>query len=240
MLRLGSLNLDGTRPLVAVSFTDQDDSEDLAAAKAAGVAIAELRIDLFERHNADYVQVQARRLRGLPTIATIRLEAEGGRWTGPESQRAEIFAAVLPYVDAIDVELRARQTIEALIPAVQEQDKVLILSHHDLAGTPSYEALSDICREALKTGANIVKIATMVRDDDDLAVLSRLLKERPAPNLVVIGMGEKGLPSRVAFPAKGSLFTFAALGKRASAPGQLPYETMFELLAQAKIGERPS
>ena len=47
-------------------------------------------------------------------------------------------------------------------------------------------------------------------------------------------MGEKGLPTRIDFPAKGSLFTFAAKGDRASAPGQIPYERMLQLLRQDK------
>ena len=82
MRKLGDLSLTSGRPLVAVSFTDADARDDLVEARHAGVAIAELRIDLFARLTPDYVARQAERLSGLPSLATIRLASEGGAWTG--------------------------------------------------------------------------------------------------------------------------------------------------------------
>jgi len=232
MLRLGDLELGDGRPLVAVSFTDIDGRHEVAEACDAGVAIAELRIDLFARLTPDYVALQAERLSGLPTIATIRLAAEGGRWTAGESTRLELFMAVLSLVDAVDVELAAGETLQALEPAAHKAGKLLIVSHHDFEATPSLEVLVDVCRRSAAAGADIVKIAAMVRDDADIEVLSRLLTERPAPNLVVIGMGEKGLATRIAFAGKGSLFTFAAKGDRTSAPGQIAYTRMLQLFSE--------
>lgn len=236
MLKLGDLELTGKRPLIAVSFSDIDSKRDVAAAREAGVAIAELRIDLFARLTPDYVLLQAERLSGLPTIATIRLEAEGGRWKGADADRIAIFEAVLPQVDAIDIELRSTAVVETLAPKLKAAGKLLILSHHDFEKTPDYEALTDICHRAEAAGADIVKIAAMAQNDTDIATLARLLAERPAPNLVVIGMGEAGTPSRVAFAAKGSLFTFAAKGDRASAPGQIGYEMMLRIFSELPIG----
>lgn len=240
MRKLGDLSLTSGRPLVAVSFTDADARQDLAEARHAGVAIAELRIDLFARLTPDYVVRQAERLSGLPTLATIRLASEGGAWKGEEAARLALFQAVLPLVDGLDIELQTPATIATLQPALREAGKLLVISHHDVEATPPYETLAEICRRAAEAGADVVKIATMVRGDDDIATLARLLVELPARNLVVIGMGEKGLATRIAFPEKGSLFTFAAKGERASAPGQIPYPEMLRRLSGTHAPARSS
>jgi 3-dehydroquinate dehydratase-1 len=231
MPRLGELELIPGRPAVAVSFTDADGRDEVAAARAAGVAIAELRIDLFARLTPDYVALQAERLAGLPTLATIRLAAEGGAWRGEEAARLALFQAVLAYVDGLDIELRADETLAALRPAVHEAGKLLVVSHHDFSGTPPYEDLAEICRRAAEAGGDVVKIAAMINADQDIATLALLLVERPATNLVVIGMGEKGVATRIAFAENGSLFTFAAKGERASAPGQIPYVELLRRLS---------
>jgi 3-dehydroquinate dehydratase-1 len=240
MRKLGDLSLTSGRPLVAVSFTDADAREEVTDARHAGVAIAELRIDLFARLTPDYVVRQAERLAGLPTLATIRLGSEGGAWAGDEASRVALFKAVLPYVDGLDIELQAAETLAALQPMVREAGKLLVVSHHDLRSTPPYDVLAAVCMQAAGAGADVVKIATMVRDDHDIATLARLLVELPARNLVVIGMGEKGLATRIAFPGKGSLFTFAAKGERSSAAGQIPYQEMLRRLSASKDSGKTS
>jgi 3-dehydroquinate dehydratase-1 len=234
MTHLGALDLSAGKPVVAVSFTDLDSAKDIARARDAGVEIAELRIDLFARLDPAYVAAQIGRLTGLPTLATVRLAAEGGAWKGGEGDRIDLYETVLPMVDGVDVELQASETLAIIAPLASVNGKLLVVSHHDFQGTPSYEALAEIARRAAATGADIVKIAAQVNDDADIAVLARLLDERPAPNLVVIGMGERGLPTRLLFPHEGSLFTFAAQGERASAPGQIAYDRMISLLGLSK------
>lgn len=235
-MKLGQLELARGKPVVAVSFTDADGVGEIDQARLAGVGIAELRIDQFARADEAYVVAQARRLHGLPILATIRLAVEGGAWTGGEDERQRLFKAVLPDVDGIDIELRATETLAALIPAARAANKPVVVSHHDFERTPSYDALAEVAARAVQAGADIVKIAAHVATDDDIAVLGRLLAEGPARSMVVIGMGEKGLPTRLLFPRQGSLFTFAAKGDRASAPGQLPYDRMLKLLANLSPG----
>lgn len=235
MTHLGDLDLVAGKPVVAVSFTDLDSAKDIVRARKAGVGIAELRIDLFARLDPVYVAAQVGRLTGLPRLATIRLAVEGGGWKGGEGERIGLYETILPMVDGIDVELQAAETLAIIAPQASVNDKLLVVSHHDFEGTPPYETLADIARRGAATGADIVKISTLVNDDADIAVLARLLDERPAPNLVVIGMGERGMPTRLLFPHEGSLFTFAAQGDRASAPGQISYERMIALLGNVGL-----
>lgn len=232
MMTLGDLELDGVRPRVAVSFTDVDSRRDVLAARQAGVAIGEIRIDLFARLTPDYVALQAERLAILPTIATVRLASEGGAWSRPEPERRSLFEAALPHVQAVDIELASEETLASVGAKARKAGLRVIASHHDFEGTPPYDLLEEVARRAVDAGADIVKIATLVSRLADVDVLARLLSERPAPNLVVIGMGELGAPTRLAFPARGSLFTFAANGNRLSAPGQLSYERTLKILAE--------
>lgn len=238
MTRLGDLALVPSKPVIAVSFTDIDAAADIAEARAAGVGIAELRIDLFARRDPAYVTAQMGRLKGLPRLATIRLAEEGGAWTGDEADRIAVYEAILPLVDGIDVELRATDALSRLAPQARAQDKLLVVSHHDFDATPPYERLADVARRAVEAGADVVKIAAQVNDDADIAVLLRLLHDKVAPRMVVIGMGERGVPTRVLFPREGSLFTFAAKGDRATAPGQIAYGRMAALLGIT--GSQPS
>jgi 3-dehydroquinate dehydratase-1 len=228
MIRLGELPLQEGRLHVAVSFTDADARADVEAAKAAGVAIAELRIDLFASRSPTAVLTAIERLSVLPTLATIRLTSEGGAWEADDEARAVLFEAVLPHVDGIDVELAASGTLGRLAPLTKSLGKVLVVSNHDFEKTPSYDVLAEVARRAVAAGADIVKIAAKAEGPEDTARLERLLLERPAPNMVVIGMGQAGMESRLLFPLKGSLFTFAAKGSRASAPGQIDYATLLQ------------
>ena len=230
MTKLGDLDLVPGKPVIAVSFTDVDSAADIAQARLAGVGIAELRVDLFARRDPAYVAAQMGRLKGLPRLATIRMAEEGGGWTGSEAERIEVFETLLPLVDGVDIELRAAQTLDRLAPQAHALGKLLVVSHHDFEATPAYEALAEAARRAVEAGADVVKIATQVNDDADIATLARLLQEKAAPRLVVIGMGERGVPTRLMFPRDGSLFTFAAKGDRASAPGQIAYGRMAALL----------
>jgi 3-dehydroquinate dehydratase-1 len=230
MTKLGDLDLVPGRPVIAVSFTDVDAAADIAQARLAGVGIAELRVDLFARRDPAYVTAQMGRLKGLPRLATIRMAEEGGGWTGSEAERTAVYESLLPLVDGIDIELRAKGVLDRIAPQAHAQRKLLVVSHHDFEATPPYDALAGVARRAVEAGADIVKIAAQVNDDADIATLARLLQDRPAPNMVVIGMGERGMPTRLMFPHDGSLFTFAAQGDRASAPGQIAYGRMATLL----------
>jgi 3-dehydroquinate dehydratase type I len=230
MTSLGDLQLLAGKPVIAVSFTDIDSAADIAEAKAAGVGIAELRIDLFARHDPAYVAAQMGRLKGLPRLATIRIAAEGGDWKGSEDDRIDVYETILPLVDGIDIELQATHVLERLAPQASVNNKLLVVSHHDFEGTPPYDVLAEVAYRGAQSGANIVKIAAQVNSDADIGVLARLLEENAAPNLVVIGMGEVGKPTRLLFPMEGSLFTFAAKGDRATAPGQMAYGRMAALL----------
>jgi 3-dehydroquinate dehydratase type I len=114
----------------------------------------------------------------------------------------DIDAAVAAGIDFVDVEW----------PANIDNDRV-VLSHHDFGGMPD---LDDLLR---RMQARHVKIAATPHDFADNA---RLLASIGEPNTTIIGMGARGLYSRILAPFFGSEFQFVSGDeKRSAAPGQL-------------------
>lgn len=230
MAHIGSLDLNGM-PRVAVGFSDADLHQHLSVARELGVDVAEVRIDQFSSRDEVHVVDKLRAFSGMPTIATIRAGDEGGEWREPEEARIALFRSIIAHVDAVDLELRHQGTIGALRDDLATNGKTLIVSHHDYAGTPTYDRLVSVVTSAKDTGANIVKIATMVKSDHDIRVLARVLIEHGDKDLIVIGMGAMGSITRLLFPSLGSLLTFAFCStEQRTAPGQLPFSRMFSLL----------
>ncbi|HET7084918.1 MAG TPA: type I 3-dehydroquinate dehydratase [Rhizomicrobium sp.] len=229
MLKLGSLALGGNVPRVAIGFSDDVLEADILDARRGGVDIAEVRIDLFRSIDPVVVVKKLAIFQALPTIATIRTPSEGGKWAGTEQERIALFHKVIPHVDAIDVELASLKTTTSVIDAAHKARKLVVISHHDFNGTPKASALETIISKAQKAGADIIKIATHIESSVDVRALAAVLTDTQR-NLVVIGMGAKGLVTRLSFPAMGSLMTFASHGGFQTAPGQIPYSNMMEEL----------
>lgn len=230
MISLGKLALGGEAPRVAVGFSDDVSDEAIARIAEEGVDVAEIRIDLFKDYSAEYILDNIKRFQRLPTIATIRLKAEGGNWTRSEDERRGLFKALLPHVDAIDIELGATETISALLPDLAQTGKKLVVSYHNFRFTPSKAELDEIILQANNLGADIVKIATLTKNLEDVQRLATVLVSNERRNMIAIGMGAPGLVSRVLFPALGSVLTFASYGELRTAPGQLPFAMMFDMM----------
>ena len=225
--RIGSVEL-GTRPRVAVPFADAATRVEVLSLVQQGLDVAELRVDHFARVDAAYVLARLDVFAGVPVLATIRSAAEGGGWKGSEADRLALFQALIPRVDAVDVEI-ASEIARDVIDAARGAGKLAIASFHDFAKTPSTAALADVVERGRAFGADVVKIATAVADRGDLRSLARLLVDTDDIGLIAIGMGDAALATRVLFPALGSLLTYAHAGN-ATAPGQIPLVEMQQLL----------
>jgi len=229
-IRLGRLNL-GKVPCIAVPFRDRTPPAAIRKAKREGAGIAELRIDLFSSAAPAHVLREIRKFHAFPTIATLRSRREGGSWRGGEKERLSLFRAVLPRVDAVDIELSSGTILKEVAGAAHKAKKTVIISFHDFRKTPSAPRLAAVLRQAKSRGADIVKIAAFARSADDVKRLADFTLANRSKNLIVIAMGKKGTVSRILFPALGSLVTFAHGGQR-TAPGQLSCRALAGLLKQ--------
>lgn len=230
LLRLGNVAL-GEVPRVVVAVRDNPSRAALDQAMAAGASIVEARIDEYASHDTAYVIDQLQQLAGLPVLATIRYRREGGRWDRPEAERLALYEAILPYCDAVDAEVYARDLFAPLAQRARAAGKLVIGSFHDFEGMPSPRKLSAIATYGKARGAHVVKVAAMCHRRSDLQDLARftLHAKRDAP-LVVVGMGEHGAASRIFLPILGSLLTYTFLGE-ATAPGQLTLDDTLKYLS---------
>ncbi|MGD1020666.1 MAG: type I 3-dehydroquinate dehydratase [Verrucomicrobiia bacterium] len=217
----------GDTPRVVGSVSQEGTLARLAARAERDCDIVEVRVDLIgpyaphsPRAGAEPVwfkHAQAIEARGLPVVVTVRLATEGGKWKQPDELRLPLFEEAMRHLAAADIELRS-PILEPVSAMAREHGRALIVSHHDFGRTPPLEELRVIVDKASRYGT-VAKIATMIRNEDDLAILRALLAERRHTPLCVLGMGPMGPQTRIDFPKLGSCLTYGYLDTPI-APGQ--------------------
>ena len=219
MARLGPFDLNEA-PCVVGSVVTRGGLVRLLSERSAPCDIVELRLDQLCVEGVDWVSA-CRTLHdaGLTQLVTLRHAEEGGVWRLEESSRLGILEPVLDVIEAADVEIRQPDAME-VIEAVHEAGGIVIGSFHDFETTPSFEALTDIVRQGLTADFDVVKSAVCTEQEEDLAVLERLLHACNHVPLAVLGMGRLGTESRVSLATHGSCLTYGFLDE-AAAPGQI-------------------
>ena len=127
------------------------------------------------------------------------------------------------YVD-IDLSIASVNTIQKL----KDLGGGVIISHHNLTGTPSEERLLAILRSEMDLGGDICKIVTRAtHPNDNLTLLKFVGDNSQRTRIVSFAMGKLGIPSRVLSPIFGAEFTFASLDNQLStAEGQLSIDSL--------------
>jgi 3-dehydroquinate dehydratase-1 len=105
----------------------------------------------------------------------------------------------------------------------------VVVSSHNFKLTPDYDELKGILDKILEIPNAIPKITTMINDEADVAVLSKLLECAKVRPICVIGMGPKGTRTRTLFPSLGGCLAYGYLDVP-SAPGQLSARQLVQVL----------
>lgn len=185
-------------------------------AKELGADILELRIDLISEDPVK-ILIELKKL-GLPIIITNRMKKEGGVWQGSESRRVRELISLIPYADAVDIELCAEKR-DMVVKETKKAGKKVIISTHDFQNTPDSEVMASFIRDSFEKGADIAKLAVMPHSlDDVLRLLDVTLHS--SGHVCTIAMGEIGKHSRVMAPIYGSVMTYGYIDIPV-APGQL-------------------
>ena len=231
-MNIGKLRLGSTPRIVAV-IVDGENTKAIVAAKKEGADLLELRIDCLKRQDTDYIQKIIKDIRtvNLPVIATIRSKAEGGKCNMKDAERLRIFKAIMPLVDAVDIELSSKKILNGVIKEAHRFKKRVIVSYHDFRNTPAEGQLNAIIKNSRKAGGDIVKIAAFAKDKRDIIRLASLNISQN--DIITIAMGRLGVVSRLFFPMLGSLLTYCSVTK-SSAPGQMPLKTAAKLLKEIR------
>ena len=167
-------------------------------------------------------------LKDYPIIYTCRIAEEGGYREIPLSKRMDLMKAVIDtkLVDIIDIELiNNMEVLQEIIKTAHKNNMKVIISNHDFDKTPSKEMIIERLIKGQEYGGDIVKIALMPRNKEDVLTLLKAALEAREKHLdipiIAISMSEIGVISRIIGGVFGSSITFAS-GKTTSAPGQIP------------------
>lgn len=219
----------GQKPSVALAVRDDCGREDIAPSLEHGIDMLEFRIDQFQNTDTEAIATHLQAFADIPAIGTIRSQKEGGDFSQDEEARGACYKNIMPHINAIDIEIGADDINSDVIKAAKQLEKVVIGSFHNFDCTPPRTSLEEILHKGKSLDADIIKVAAYCNKPDDFRTLAQFLVNNENENLIVIGMGAAGAPSRILFPFLGSLITYTFLGKP-SAPGQFGCEETITLL----------
>lgn len=149
----------------------------------------------------------------LPTIATARHPEEGGSGDLAAAARASLLRDSLEWASAVDVELRSSRALAPVIAEAHQHGRTVILSHHDFKATPSLRTLKRLAAKAAAEGGDLFKVATFLRDRDDLLELIEFQTSASPVPVVAMGMGSAGRFSRLVLGGFGAPLCYGWLGK---------------------------
>src|SRR5215469_10788469 len=218
--RLGNLQI-GPTPCVVGTITSATSLKAFAGRRIDACDVVEVRLDQIGQTD-DWLSLSREiEASGTPVILTPRVRSEGGKWPDDDKSRLHVIREGLTYLSAIDVEFKSELMAQVCADA-KASKKAVIVSFHDFEKTPPFEELKTIATKAAKHGT-IVKISAMVKSNEDIATLQKLLDGGLDVPVCIIGMGAFGTQTRVTFPAQGSCLTYGYLDTP-SAPGQMSAE----------------
>ncbi|MDY3917474.1 MAG: type I 3-dehydroquinate dehydratase [Candidatus Limivivens sp.] len=252
-LQVRNLTIGEGRPKICVPIVETTAEGILKAARAVKghpCDMIEWRADFFEDyHECWKVRKLLEELRlelgDMPLLYTFRTRVEGGNAAVDYDEYLTLNheAITSGCIDLVDVEILRGDDTTFLVVEEAHQNQVFVVgSNHDFQGTPKKEAIiMRLCRMQ-ELEADIAKMAVMPKTPRDvLTLLDATLAMRELHNetpVVTMAMGRLGLISRMAGELFGSAITFGTVGE-ASAPGQIPSESLARVLEQlSQIEER--
>ena len=204
-----------TKPMICLTLTGKtlEEDEELVKKYSKKVDIVELRVDYLEEDEQLYV----RRFPSLiqqPCILTIRRDIDGGKYTGSEFSRTNLFARALAYAHQDRTRNFAYVDFEEdfVIPSIQDAALAfnvrIIRSLHNMTG-PVYN-LKERCESMRKTGYEIPKIAFRANSLDDVTNMFREGERLTQYDHIFVAMGELGTPSRILSAKSNSYLTYVS------------------------------
>lgn len=195
----------------------------------ADADLLELRLDSVRDPDVAGALTGRRR----PVLVTCRPTWEGGSFAGSEEERKRLLAQALAG-GAEYVDIEARAGFDDLIG--QTSGKRIVLSMHDFHGMPS--DLETRLRSMQATGAEIVKMAVTARSLGDVVTLLDVAsRAHPLHGVVLVGMGEHGMVTRVLPSRFQSMWAYAGA---LTEVGQLTPETLLNEFRFRDLGSTTS
>lgn len=243
-IKVKELTIGCGKPKVCAPVVEDNDKDiltRLAEFDQLDIDLIELRIDYYKQINDDEHCFQLfKAIKELsiskPVILTYRSADEGGQVTLDSKQYLSLYRKAIEAdaFDIYDVELAAgTNMIIELNGIIHGAGKYVLMSSHHFQRTPEIESLMQKFKVMDSFDADILKIAVMPEDLQDVINLLeftvRANEEYPDKAIVTMSMSELGLLTRMTGEQFGSAITFASAGKQ-SAPGQIDYQDLNQVL----------
>lgn len=215
--------------MICTSIQNRNYGEILEILSSPGIEMAEIRLDrcpLDEEQTADLFGNS-----DTPLIATCRISESGSEREAWQKLRTAIEAGAR----FADLEIEASAQMSKNFQKLCRQNGTeIIRSYHNFEDTPDDEVLQMALARCFRYGADIAKIVTTCRSEDDAARVESLYSivledvSSMQGRLVAFGMGAEGKGTRIECLRRGAPFSYAALTEgEATAPGQWTTEEMY-------------
>lgn len=238
-------------PVIIVPITGtapQELVDEATAAQEAGADVIEWRIDfLFGDHpNFSFGMLgqeiipQLLENMTVPLLLTIRTSIQGGEIKLSSGRYRLLLAEMLdtlmqlqvdPKRIAVDLEHWYHGTPD-LAKRALELGYTPVISDHNWSETPANEIMQIQLEEMLEIEGAVAKLAVTALEESDvdrLLDVTETVAAAAGRPIITIAMGTLGQRSRIEGLSRGSVATFAAVG-RGSAPGQPPIHELLTLL----------
>jgi 3-dehydroquinate dehydratase/shikimate dehydrogenase len=217
---------------------------DLVRAGLRETPTIELRLDWLRsdsERSRFLLWLKRNRPRGTTFLATCRRREGGGRLRGGvQAQLYWLNEAREAGCSWCDLEIETVRKLQGR-SLLQDQSlrnldlpRGILLSLHDFARTPSSERSLGLVTHS---EADAIKIAAHSQTIADSLSLLRLAGSSPLFQLVVVPMGEVGLPARILALREGSALAYAPAGE-ATAPGQVSLHILKHLYRAHELTQR--
>jgi 3-dehydroquinate dehydratase/shikimate dehydrogenase len=215
-------------PRICLSLTADTLERDLEVLQRyrSLVDLVELRADFLRPEQLPGLRHFPRRAE-LPVILTVRRERDGGRWRASERDRSRCLESALKGGYAY-VELEEDLADQSPAEAARAGGGKVIRSFYDLHEVPG--DLVERVRRLPRHPTELPKAAVTARDTRDLVVFARSCRQLESRPCILLGMGERGLFSRVLAGRLGSELTYCSAPELTpAAPGHLDPRRLVEL-----------
>jgi 3-dehydroquinate dehydratase-1 len=180
----------------------------------------EVRVDALLAQNVPVEKIEAAlKTRKHPVLLTLRIPAEGGRRAWKPAERRDLYLRLLPYVEAIDIELATARALAPVIAEARRAGKTVILSAHALKRPATAAQIARWTGQFDPRPRAILKIAMQIKSWRNLQQLAALLIDHADWPVAVMGVGPHAAKSRHVLAALGSRLVYGYLDEPA-APGQ--------------------
>ena len=163
-----------------------------------------------------------------PLILTIRRPEESeapGPGILPDESRLPFFEALIPLIDAVDVEIGSA-IAGKVARLARKVKKPVIGSYHNFRRLPPDNTLYEKMGRAKNLGAEIFKVTALTESPKETIRLLLFCNLFSKSHLIcAIGMGKGSALSRITAPLFGSVLTYASLSVK-TAPGQPDIKTL--------------